>query len=90
MSLSTATQEGKFLKALLRDMMGFDIEKLTLYCDNQGAMALAKNPIQHQRSKHIDLRYNFVRTEVQSGSMEKVYVPSDQNSRCVYKTRTKN
>ena len=32
---------------------------VTLYCDNQGALALVNNPVQHQRSKHIDIRYHL-------------------------------
>ena len=51
----------------------------TLYVDNQSAIALAKNPVQHQRSKHIDIKYHFVRAEVQ---LE--YVPSEYNTTDVF------
>ena len=54
MALIAATQEAKFLRQLLADMQGSDAECVCLYVDNQGAIALAKNPVQHQRSKHID------------------------------------
>jgi len=80
MSLAAATQEGKFLMQLLRDMTNLNtFVCFTMYCDNQGAIALAKNPVQHQRSKHIDIRYHFVRSEIQTGVLELVYVPSEQN-----------
>ena len=79
MSLAAATQEGIFLKSLIRDMTGKNVDTFTLYCDNQGSLALAKNPVHHQRSKHIDIRYHFVRDEVKTGSVELFYVPSDQN-----------
>ena len=79
MSISAATQEGIFLKALLSDMTGHCVEDFTLYCDNQGAVSLSKNPIVHQRSKHIDIRYHFVRDEIQKGSLKILYVPSEQN-----------
>ena len=49
MSLAAATQEGKFLKSLIRDMIG----SFTLHCDKQSSLALAKNPFQYQRSKHV-------------------------------------
>ena len=42
-------------------------------------MALAKNPVQHQRSKHIDTRHHFVREMVKSGSLDLYYVPTDEN-----------
>ncbi|GAB1598795.1 hypothetical protein Ahia01_000156700, partial [Argonauta hians] len=79
MSLAAATQEGKFLKSLIRDMTGEDMITFTLNCDNQGSLALAKNPVQHNRSKHIDIKYHFVRDEVKSGTVQLLYVPSDQN-----------
>jgi hypothetical protein len=81
MALSAATQEAKFLLQLLGDMTGDNslCDSFTMYCDNQGAISLAKNPVQHQRSKHIDIRYHFIRAEVQKGVMQVVYVPSEQN-----------
>ena len=79
MSLASAAQEGKFLKSLITDMMGTDVNNFVLYCDNQGSLALAKNPVQHQRSKHIDIRYHFVREVVKSGSLDLYYVPTDEN-----------
>ena len=63
----------------MKDMTGMSLENFTLYCDNQGAMALSKNPAQHQRSKHIDIKFHFVRDEIQSGSLEVNHVPSAQN-----------
>ena len=54
-------------------------ETVMLHVDNQGALALAKNLVQHQRSKHIDIRYHFVRDEVRNGVVNLVYVPSEDN-----------
>ena len=51
----------------------------TLYGDNQGALALSKNPVDHQRSKHIDIRYHFIRSHIQDGQIELSYVPSQEN-----------
>ena len=42
---------------------------VNIKCDNQGAIQLGKNPIASQRSKHIDVRYHFVREHVQSGDV---------------------
>jgi len=44
-----------------------------ILCDSQGAIALAKNPEHHQRSKHIDMRYHFVREQVAGGAITLVY-----------------
>ena len=80
MALAAAVQETKFLRQLLKDMIGCEEkESVVLYVDNQGAIALAKNPVQHQRSKHIDIKYHFVRLEVQKGVLQLEYVPSEDN-----------
>ena len=82
MSLAAAVQEAKFLFQLLESMGAGNkdvFSPVTLYCDNQGALALAKNPVQHQRSKHIDIRYHFVRSEIQKQLLNLVYVPSKDN-----------
>ncbi len=49
---------------------------MKIYQDNQGAIALAKNPIFHQRTKHIDIKYHFVREKVESDEFELGYVPT--------------
>jgi len=48
-------------------------------CDNQGAIALSKNPIKHSKAKHIDIRYHFVRECHEKGLLELKYVPSNSN-----------
>lgn len=79
MSITFAMQEANFLRQLYTDMKGYDKGVVSLYVDNQGAIALAKNPVHHQRSKHIDIRYHFIRSEVESGIVDLIYVPSEDN-----------
>ena len=79
-SLASATQEAKFLMQLLNSMTSCDdFRNVTLHCDNQGAIALTKNPVQHQRSKHIDIKYHFVRDEVKKDVLSLRYVASEEN-----------
>ena len=47
-----------------------------IFEDNQGAIALSKNAVNHQRSKHIDIRYHFIRTQVNNGAVMIRYCPS--------------
>ena len=51
-------------------------DPMVILCDNQGAMALAKNPEHHARSKHIDVRYHYVRQVVADGVVRLEYVAS--------------
>jgi len=78
MALAATTQESLFLTQLLHDIdMDCQYEPVTIFGDNQGAIALLKNPVHHQRSKHIDIKYHFVRTEFNRGKINVVYLPSE-------------
>ena len=52
---------------------------LTVFEDNIGCISLSKNPVSHRTSKHIEIRYHFVRERVQDGSLKLVYIPSSEN-----------
>ena len=78
-SITFCVQEAKFLSYLMSDMMCTKILPVNVHVDNQGAIMLAKNPVQHQRSKHIDIKYHFIRSEVESGSIVLNYIPTDQD-----------
>ena len=78
-ALATATQEAKFLRQLLADLMCHPYKKVCMYVDNQGAIALANNPVHHKRSKHIDVKYHYVRLEIQNGVVSLIYVPTGNN-----------
>jgi hypothetical protein len=79
MALSAATQEAIYLARILSEFLDAETEPVKMYCDNQGAIALVKNPVKHGRSKHIDIRYHFTREHVENGTIELEYVPSNFN-----------
>ena len=75
-SLSHATQEAIWLRALLHDM-GFNQSKPTMmFEDNQGAIELSKNPSHHSRTKHIDIKFHHVRDAVISKKIDLRYCPT--------------
>jgi hypothetical protein len=49
----------------------------TVHSDSQGAIALAKNPEHHKRTKHIDIQHHFVREQVEVGSVVMRYISTD-------------
>ena len=51
----------------------------TLHCDSQSAIMLAKNPVFHAKTKHIAVRYHFIRDVVEDKLMELVKVHTDDN-----------
>ncbi|KAD1781278.1 hypothetical protein E3N88_42305 [Mikania micrantha] len=60
MAASSATCQAIWLRGLLSEMMGTDLQSIEIRVDNKSTMALAKNPVFHGRSKHIDTRYHFI------------------------------
>ncbi|KAJ7540793.1 hypothetical protein O6H91_10G031200 [Diphasiastrum complanatum] len=61
---SQATKESIWLRNLLSDIGLNQYALTTLLCDNQSAIALSTNPRFHSRSKHIELKYHFIRSKV--------------------------
>nr|GEZ22909.1 retrotransposon protein, putative, unclassified [Tanacetum cinerariifolium] len=53
---------------------GLGFKKIPMYCDNKNAIALCCNDVQHSRSKHIDIRYHFIKEQVENGMIELCFV----------------
>ena len=77
-ALSAATQEAVWLRRLLTDLQVTLSEPTVLMEDNQGAIAIARNPTAHARTKHIDIRYHFVREAMQMGIIDLYYCPTKE------------
>lgn len=65
MAITCAMQEANFLRQFYSYIINCDRSTVTLHVDNMGAVALAKNPVHHQRSKHIDIKYHYIRSQVE-------------------------
>ena len=57
---------------------GFKLEKIPIFCDNTNAIAITQIFFQHSRTKHIDIRYHFIRDHVMNGIVELHFVPSEK------------
>ncbi|WVZ97952.1 hypothetical protein U9M48_043448 [Paspalum notatum var. saurae] len=71
---STASTQALWLARLLGDLLGRDTEAVELRVDSKSALALAKNPVFHERSKHIRVRYHFIRDCWEEGSIKARYI----------------
>ena len=80
-TISLASQEALYLRALLRTMTEFESLKnpTTIHCDNQSSIVLAKNPVIHQRLKHIDIKFQFTCNEINKGSILLEYIETEKN-----------
>jgi hypothetical protein len=81
--MSTCCKQGQWIAQVLRDMgfpeyIGSDSSTVEMRADNQGAIALAKNPHLHERSKHIDISYHHIRDLEEQRKMRITYVPTSE------------
>ncbi|KAH8288013.1 hypothetical protein KR018_001471 [Drosophila ironensis] len=78
-ALSTAAKEATYLRKLLQEI-GWSTQKpTTIYCDNVSAQQIALNPVHHKRTKHIDVKFHFVREKVKNNEINLEFVSSEEN-----------
>ena len=75
-SLYSATQEAIWLRGLLKDLNYCAKIATMIFQDNQGCIALAKNPVYHSRTKHIDIKFHFLREKVASAVIALEFKPT--------------
>jgi hypothetical protein len=66
---SAAACQGLWLTRLLTMMKGTEPVKFVLQVDNSSAIALCMNPVYHERSKHIDVKYHHIREHIEDGEL---------------------
>ncbi|GJS99586.1 hypothetical protein Tco_0820756 [Tanacetum coccineum] len=75
-SLSACCAQVLWLRTQLTDY-GFHFDKIPMYCDSKAAIAISCNPVQHSRTKHIDVRYHFIKEQVEKGIVELFFVGTE-------------
>ena len=78
MGETQATKEAIWLRSLLKDLLALKDEPVAtiIYGDNQGAIALAKNPQFHSRTKHIGIQHHYVREMQEEGKVNLKFIPT--------------
>ncbi|GKF03580.1 hypothetical protein Tco_0030503, partial [Tanacetum coccineum] len=75
-SLSTCCAQVIWMRTQLTDY-GYHFNKIPNYYDSKSAIAISCNPIQHSRTKHIAVRYHFIKEHVEKGMTELYFVKTD-------------
>ncbi|GJS20416.1 retrovirus-related pol polyprotein from transposon TNT 1-94 [Tanacetum coccineum] len=75
-SLSGCCAQILWMRSQLTDY-GFQFNKIPLYCDNKNAIALCCNNVKHSRAKHIDVRYHFIKEQVENGIVKLYFVRTE-------------
>ena len=76
-AINAATKEAIFIKSLLEELGFYKQNKFPIYTDNNGALLLANNPIFHKRTKHIAVKYHYIRDLVSKGVIDLIYILSE-------------
>ena len=74
-----AAKEGVWLKAFTEEVCGTRGGAMLINCDNQGAIALVKDNKFHSQTKHIDIRYHYIRESVENKKISVSYIPTQDN-----------
>nr|GEY87868.1 retrovirus-related Pol polyprotein from transposon TNT 1-94 [Tanacetum cinerariifolium] len=75
-SLSACCAQVLWMRTQLTDY-GFYFDKIPIYRDSKSAIAISCNPVQHSRTKHITVRYHFIKEHVEKGTIELYFVKTD-------------
>jgi hypothetical protein len=74
---ATSACQAIWLRRILDDLHFQQHDPTIIHCDSSSAIKLSKNPVLHGRSKHIDVRYHFLRDLSNEGTIELVYCRSE-------------
>lgn len=75
-ALALGICEGMWIRRFLKELGIMEEISIRMLCDNQAAISIAKNPVHHDRTKHIEIDRNFISEKVDNGTIELVYTPS--------------
>ena len=80
MAAISAAQEAVWLHKLLAGLFGQIPKPTVIHHDNQSCVQMSMNPVFHDKSKHIEIRYHFIRDMVQKGAVKLQYIPTDDQT----------
>ena len=60
------------------DLFYLQLDATCIHCDNQICVKLSKNPVFHDKSKHIEIKYHYIRDMVQRGAVKLLYVVTEE------------
>jgi hypothetical protein len=66
------------LRKLLARLFDQELDPIVIYCDNQSCIKLSKNPMLHDRSKHVEIINHFIRDRIQKGPVMLQYIPTNK------------
>ena len=74
----SACSKAVWLRKLLSGLFDLELDATCIYCDNQSCIKLSENPVFHDKSKHIDIKYQYIRDMVEKGAVKLQYVVTNE------------
>nr|GFD28411.1 putative RNA-directed DNA polymerase [Tanacetum cinerariifolium] len=74
--LSACCAQVLWMRTQLTDY-GFHFDKIHMYCDSKEAITISCNPVQHSRTKHINVCYHFIKEKVEKGIVELFFIGTE-------------
>ena len=78
MAAVEVVKEVMWLQQLLEEVHYKVKQPTEVFIDNQSAIAIAKDDVQHERTKHINIKYHFVKEEVKNENIKLIYIPTEK------------
>ena len=66
------------MRNLLSNLFDLQLDATCIHCDNQNCVKLSENPVFHDKSKHIEIKYHYIRDMVQRGAVKLLYVATNE------------
>jgi hypothetical protein len=74
----SVSNKAMWLRKLVAGLFDLELEATCIWCDNQSCVKLTENPVFHDKSKHIEIRYHYIRDMVQKGVVKLQYVATNE------------
>ncbi|RVW40843.1 Retrovirus-related Pol polyprotein from transposon RE1 [Vitis vinifera] len=72
--------EGMWLQRILKELGIISNSTMTVLCDNKATISIAKNPVQHDRTKHVEIDRHFIKEKLEGGTIKLMYIPSSRQT----------
>jgi len=79
-ALSQGICEGIWLKRVLHEIGILNSDPIKVLCDNQSAISITKNPVHHDRTKHVGIDRHFIKENIENGTISLRYTPNQQTT----------
>ena len=70
--------EGLWVKRVLSELRLYLEESISMFCDNKATISIAKNPVHHDRTKHIEIDRHFIKEKIDCSILKLFYIPTEQ------------